>query len=82
MGIALRRVAIDESERERLMGERDQEDDAHDRMHGCEVRLGGMNDQGDGEPAPPQGDVCGRVVHPQPSRRLLPPRRYQHDAKL
>ena len=81
MRAALQRVAIDEAERQRLVGERDQEDHAHDRLHRGEVRLGGVHDQRDRQPAPPERDVGDGTVNPQPPRRLPLPRRYQHGTK-
>ena len=81
MGIALGGIPVHEAEGERLVSERVQEDQPHDRMHRVEMRLGRVDEQRDGQPAPSKGDVGQRAEKPEPSGRLPLPRLYQHETK-
>ena len=81
MGLALGGIPVHEAQRERLMSERNQEDQAHDRMNRGEMRLGCVDQQRDGQPTPSKGDVGHWAVKPEPSGRLSLPRLYQHETK-
>ena len=62
---SLRSVTVDEPESQRLMSERDDEDDRHQALRAVDRRLERVHQQRDGQPAPTERDVYNGAVQPR-----------------